>query len=51
MDKSVNSRMAISLINLKTLQMNCSDIKDGESKLQRKRVCGSNERSVIYNEK
>ncbi len=28
MDKSVNSRMAISLINLKTLQMNCSDMRE-----------------------
>lgn len=42
--------MAISLINLKTLQMNCSNIKDGGRKLQRKKVC-NNERIVIYNEK
>lgn len=51
MDKSVNSRMAISLTNLKTLQMNCSNIKDGVRKMQRKRVAGNNERVVIYNEK
>lgn len=52
MDKSINSRMAISLINLKTLEMNCWDLKGGESKLQRRRVGGGgNERSVIYNEK
>jgi hypothetical protein len=28
MDKNVNSRMAISLINLKTLQMNCTELKN-----------------------
>jgi hypothetical protein len=27
MDKNINSRMALSLVNLKTLEMNCSDIK------------------------
>jgi hypothetical protein len=38
MDKSINSRMAISLVNLKTLEMNCSDIKVGEKKIPRRKI-------------
>jgi hypothetical protein len=41
MDKTVTSRMAISLINLKTLEMNCSNMKEGGRKLQRRRVGGN----------
>jgi hypothetical protein len=49
MDKSINSRMAISLVNLKTLEMNCSDIKHAEKKLQRRKI--GEAKAVIYREK
>lgn len=38
MDKSINSRMAISLVNLKTLEMNCSDIKMADKKIPRRKI-------------
>ncbi len=49
MDKSINSRMAISLINLKTLEMNCSDIKMADKKIPRRKI--GEAKPVLYREK
>jgi hypothetical protein len=49
MDKSINSRMAISLVNLKTLEMNCSDIKMADKKLPRRKI--GEQKAVVYREK
>jgi hypothetical protein len=46
MDKSINSRMAVSLVNLKTLEMNCSDMRAGEKKLPRRKMGG--QKAVVY---
>lgn len=46
MDKSINSRMAVSLVNLKTLEMNCSDMRAGEKKLPRRKMGG--QKGVVY---
>jgi hypothetical protein len=41
MEKTVTSRMAISHLNLKTLEMNCSDLKQNK-KLQKRRIDAKN---------
>jgi hypothetical protein len=41
--------MAISLVNLKTLEMNCSDIKFAEKKVARRKVGES--KGVMYKER
>ena len=35
MDKNINSRISISLLNLKTLEMNCSEMKQAISKIKK----------------
>ena len=36
MDKNINTRSSISLLNLKTLEMNCSDLKEAPRKIKKK---------------
>ena len=36
MDKNINTRTSIGLLNLKTLEMNCSDLKQQPGKLRKK---------------
>lgn len=36
MDKNINSRISISMLNLKTLEMNCSEMKQVIGKIKKK---------------
>lgn len=46
MDKSIHSRMAVSQLNLKTLEMNCSDLRQPEKRLPRRKP--GEARTVLY---
>ena len=48
MEKTVTSRMAVSHMNLKALQMNCSDLKE-KKKIPRK-YKPEKDRGVMYSE-
>lgn len=48
MDKSIHSRMAMSLLNLKTLEMNCSDMRQ-ERRLPRRKPHEA--KAVLYKER
>lgn len=50
MDKTVTSRMAISLANFKTMEMNCSYIKKESKKLPKRRLGYGKENSEKYSE-
>lgn len=49
MDKSIHSRMAMSLLNLKTLEMNCSDIRQPEKRLPRRKP--GEAKALLYRER
>lgn len=49
MEKTVTSRMAITHANLKTLEMNCSDLKE-RPKLQKKKI-GTKSKTAVYEER